>query len=82
MGSTLANLIFHVIFSTKHQAPIISKDLRDELLRYMAGIVNGEGGTLLAIGCSDDHVHCLIKLKPNQCLSKIMQKLKFIQMGK
>jgi REP element-mobilizing transposase RayT len=76
MGSTLTNLIFHEIFITKHRAPIIGKKLRDELFRYMASIVNGEGGTLLAIDGYTDHVHCLIKLKPNQCLSKIMQKLK------
>jgi putative transposase len=76
MGSTLTNLIFHVIFSTKHRARIIGKNFRDELFRYMAGIINGEGGTLLAIDGYTDHIHCVIKLKPNQCLSKIMQKLK------
>jgi REP element-mobilizing transposase RayT len=76
MGSTLTNLLFHVVFSTKHRAPIIIQNLRNELFKYMNGIVKGEGGTLLAIGGTEDHVHCLIKLKPRHPLSEIIKKLK------
>ena len=76
MASTLTNLIFHVVFSTKNRAPICINGFRDELFKYMAGIIKGEGGSLLAVGGIEDHVHCVIKLKPKQSLSSIMQKLK------
>jgi len=76
MGSTLTNLIYHVIFSTKDRELIISPEIRDEIHRYMGGIVKGEGGVLLQIGGMPDHIHMVIKLKPVYALSEIMQKVK------
>ncbi|MCP4630854.1 MAG: hypothetical protein GY850_46200 [bacterium] len=57
MGSTLTNLIYHVIFSTKIRAPMINKEIKDELYRYMGGIIKGEGGVLIQIGGMPDHIH-------------------------
>ena len=76
MGSTLTNLAYHVIFSTKNREPLIVPQIRDELFRYMGGIVKGEGGILLQIGGMPDHVHMVIKLKPAHRLSETMQQVK------
>jgi REP element-mobilizing transposase RayT len=76
MGSTLTNLIYHVIFSTKDREPAIIPEIRDELHRYLGGIVKGEGGVLLQIGGMADHIHMVIKLKPIYALSEIMKKVK------
>jgi len=76
MGSTLTNLVYHVIFSTKGRKPVIVPEFRAELHRYMGGIIKGEGGILLQIGGMPDHIHLVIKLKPVQALSNIMQKIK------
>jgi len=76
MGSTLANLVYHVIFSTKGRDNIIIPEIRDELHRYMGGIIKGEGGVLLQIGGMPDHIHMVIKLRPIHALSDIMQKVK------
>jgi putative transposase len=76
MASTLTNLIYHVVFSTKGREPMIVHPLRVELYRYMGGIVKNEGGILLQIGGMPDHLHLVLKLKPTHELSKIMQKIK------
>ncbi len=76
MGSTLTNLLYHVIFSTKDRKPTIIPEIRDELHRYLGGIVKGEGGVLLQIGGMPDQIHMVIKLKPVYTLSEIMQKVK------
>ncbi len=76
MGSTLTNLVYHIIFSTKGRDPMIIPEIRDELHRYLGGIVKGEGGVLLQIGGMPDHIHMVIKLKPVHALSEIMQKVK------
>jgi len=39
MAHTYANLLAHVIFSTKDRQPLISRDLKPDLLAYMGGIV-------------------------------------------
>ena len=78
MGSTLTNLIFHVIFSTKGREPVIIPGICDELYRYMGGIIKGEGGVLLQVGGMPDHIHIVLKSKPVHALSAIMQKVKGI----
>jgi|APSaa5957512622_1039677.scaffolds.fasta_scaffold31945_2 putative transposase len=76
MGSTLSNLIYHVVFSTKGREPTISEEFKDNIYRYIGGIIKGEGGVLIQIGGMPDHVHIVSKLKPVHTLSDIMQKIK------
>lgn len=76
MGSTLTNLVYHVIFSTKNREPMINPTICKELYSYIGGIVKGENATVLQIGGMPDHIHRVLKLKPVHSLSEIMQKLK------
>ena len=76
MASTLTNLLYHIVFSTKSRKPMIIPELHDDLHRYMGGIIKGEGGVLFEIGGMSDHIHMAIKLKPVHSLSDIMQKVK------
>jgi putative transposase len=76
LGSTLTNLVHHIIFSTKDREPTITSEIRDELYRYMGGIIKAEGGGLLQIGGIPDHIHRVVELKPVHALSEIMQKVK------
>lgn len=76
MASTLTNLVYHIVFSTKGRVPMITPAIRSELHRYMGGIIKGEGGILLKIGGTVDHVHLVVKLSPVHALSDIMRKLK------
>lgn len=76
MPNTYTNLLFHVVFSTKHRTPTIHPTFQDDLYAYIGGIVRGEGGTLLEIGGMPDHVHLLIKLKPSIAPSSILQIIK------
>ena len=63
MSSTLTNLLYHIVFSTKNREPIVTKPIRAELYKYIGGIIRGEGGTLLEIGGMPDHVHLVVRFK-------------------
>jgi putative transposase len=76
MATTFANLLYHIVFSTKDRVPLIREDLRSDLYGYMGGIIRGEGGVLLEIGGMPDHVHLLAKLKTNVAVSTVVQKVK------
>jgi REP element-mobilizing transposase RayT len=76
MASTFANLLYHLVFTTKNRVPLIREDLRDDLSGYIGGILRGEGGVLLAIGGMPDHVHLLAKLKTDVAVSTMVQKIK------
>ncbi|MCD4727852.1 MAG: IS200/IS605 family transposase [Pirellulales bacterium] len=76
MGSTLTNLVYHVIFSTRSREQFIVPEIRNELHHYMGGIIKGEGGVLIQAGGTSDHIHIVIRLKPVHALSEMMQKIK------
>jgi REP element-mobilizing transposase RayT len=76
MAGTFTNLLCHIIFSTKERRPYIKPEFEEELYKYIAGIVRGEGGIALIIGGVEDHLHLLVKLKPYPSISDMLQKIK------
>lgn len=76
MAGTYTNLLYHLVFSTKHRIPLISKNLEQDLYSYIGGIIRGEGGTLLEISGMSDHVHVLASLKPTKSVSEMLNRIK------
>lgn len=76
MGSTLTNLMYHAVFSTKNRLPMILNEFEADLYAYIGGIIKKEGGIPLAIGGMNDHIHLLIKLKPRHALANVMRVIK------
>ncbi len=76
MAGTFSRLLYHVVFSTKYRTPFIDPKVRTELYPYLEGIVRNLGGWLLALGGMPDHVHLLIRLKPDMPVSDLVRDLK------
>src|SRR5688572_19306787 len=76
MPTTYSNLIFHIVFSTKQRLPLIDDQRKEELYRYIGGIIRAEGGVLLEIGGINDHVHILAKFKPAISMAEMLNKIK------
>lgn len=76
MPSTHTNLHFHIIFSTKERARIITEDWRDRLHAYMGGIIKTQGGIPLAVGGIEDHAHALVGLGSSHRLDYFIRDLK------
>ncbi len=76
MAGTYTNLLYHLTFSTEGRRPLISPQLKPDLHAYMGGIVRGEGGSLLEINGTADHVHLLAKLKPSKSVSEMLNRIK------
>ena len=76
MASTFTNLLFHLVFSTKDRAPLLTEDLQDRLYAYLGGIVRDEGGALLSAGGMPDHVHLLTRFKADTSVSEMVRRIK------
>jgi REP-associated tyrosine transposase len=76
MPHTFTNLRYHLVFTTKHRKAVIGPEVRDDLYRYIGGIIRRERGLLLEIGGVADHVHILAGFMPRLSLSEAMQKIK------
>jgi putative transposase len=76
MPSTHTNLLYHVVFSTKCRIPLITKNIQDELYRYIGGIIHNEDGVSLEIGGTNDHMHLLAKFKSAISVSEMLGRIK------
>jgi putative transposase len=76
MADTFTNLLFHLVFSTKHRAPFLREPLRERLYEYLGGTLRQEGSVLLEIGGMPDHVHLLTRLKADRSVAEAVRTLK------
>ena len=76
MAGTFTNLLFHMVFSTRDRAPLITPQLRPELFNYIGGILREQGGVLLEIGATEDHMHLLVKIRADQSVAEIVRLIK------
>ncbi len=76
MASTLTNLLYHVVFSTKERQNIIESSFRENLYSYIGGIVRGEKGILINIGGTDNHIHLFMKVSTAVSTSQMLQCIK------
>jgi putative transposase len=76
MAGTFTRLLYHVVFSTKSRALFIDPRLRAELYPYMEGIIRHQKGWLLSLGGMPDHVHILLRLKPDVVIADLVRHVK------
>ncbi len=60
----------------QNRQSLIGKDWKDELYRYITGIVHNHAHKVLAINGMPDHLHLLIGQRPVQSLSELVQDVK------
>jgi REP element-mobilizing transposase RayT len=74
---SLANILTHLIFSTKNREPLLTdKDLRQRAHAYLAAVLKDLRCPALIVGGVADHVHILCQLAKTQSVSVVMGHLK------
>src|SRR5438128_399893 len=76
MANTYTQIYIQVVFAVQGRQNLIRKERREELQKYITGIVTRQGQKLIAISCMPDHTHVLIGLKPNLALSDLVGDIK------
>ncbi|MBI3864360.1 MAG: transposase, partial [Planctomycetia bacterium] len=77
MPQSLANVLIHVVFSTKHRAPFLkSPALRGELTGYMVTTLQNIECPSLITGIVEDHLHCLCRLSRTISVAKLIEEMK------
>jgi len=76
MANTYTQIHLQVIFAVKKRTGLIQKEWKDELYKYITGIVQAQEHKLLAINGMPDHLHIFFGMRPIQSLSDLMQHIK------
>lgn len=76
MANTYTQIHIQVVFTVQNRDCIIQETWKDELYKYISGIIHNHSHKVLAINGMPDHVHILIGMRPTQSLSDLMQDVK------
>lgn len=76
MPNTYSQIYVQIVFAVKCRENLISKIHREELHKYITGIVQNRGQKMLSIFCMPDHVHLLVGIKPSITISDLVRDLK------
>ena len=76
MANTYTQLYIQVVFAVQGRQNLIRPERKEELHKYITGIVTRQGHKLIAVHCMPDHTHVLIGLKPQMALSDLVGDIK------
>jgi len=76
MANTFTQIYVHIVFAVKGRQNLIQKNWKDELHKYICGIVNGKEQKVYAIGGMADHIHLLVSIKPTISISDLVRDIK------
>jgi REP element-mobilizing transposase RayT len=76
MANTYTQIHIQAIFAVKKRTGLIHNEWKDELYKYITGIIHTHNHKLLAINGASDHLHIFFGMRPNQSLSDLMQDIK------
>jgi putative transposase len=76
MANTYTQIQIHFVFAVKFRHGIIQSKWKEDLYKYIAGIIQNNNHKLLAINGMPDHIHILIGLRPAQSISDLMKEVK------
>jgi putative transposase len=74
---SLANVLIHLIFSTKDREPfLVQEDLRHRTHAYLAEVLRNLECPTLIVGGVTDHVHALFRLSRTQSIASVLEHAK------
>ena len=76
MANTFTQIYIQIVFAVRGRKNLVPQNHKEELHKYITGIITKRGQKLIAINCMPDHVHIFIGLKPNHCISDLVRDVK------
>ncbi len=76
MANTYTQIYIQVVFAVQGRLNLIKKDNKEELHKYITGIIRNKKQKLIAINSMPDHSHIFIGMKPNTALSDLVRDIK------
>jgi len=76
MSGTYSQIYIQVVFAVKGRENLIQKKWKDELNKYIAGIVKNKEQKPIIINGMPDHIHAFIGLRPSMKISDLVRDIK------
>lgn len=76
MPGTFSQIYIQAVFAVKGRENLLMPQWKDELFKYIAGIIKGKNQKPIIVNGSTDHIHAFIGLKPSMAISDLVRDIK------
>ena len=76
MPNTYTQIYIQTVFAVENRMSLIKETWKEELHKYITGIIQNNKHKLIAINSMPDHIHIFIGMKPVQSVSHLLQDIK------
>ncbi len=76
MANTYTQMYVHLVFALKNRKALIGKGWKNDLEKYITGIVQNHKHKMLAIGSMPDHIHIFIGYNVNHLIPNLVEEIK------
>lgn len=76
MANTYTQLYVHIVFAVKGRTNLISNTWKEEMYKYVSGLISAKKQKPMAINGMQDHVHLLVGFNPDCSISDLVRDIK------
>jgi len=76
MAGTFSQIYIQAVFAVKGRENLIRREWKDELHKYIAGIIKGKDQKSIIVNGMPDHIHAFIGLRPSMAISDLLRDIK------
>jgi REP element-mobilizing transposase RayT len=76
MANTYTEIYVQIVFTVQGKENLITELIRENVEKYMCGIISNNQSKPISIYCNPDHVHILIGLHPSVSISDMARDIK------
>ena len=69
MPGTYSQIYIHIVFAVKGRENLIGNAWKEELHKYISGIITNKGHKSIIVNGMSDHIHAFIGLKPAMAIA-------------
>ncbi len=76
MAGTYSQIYIQIVFAVRGRQNLIQKEHKEELNKYISGIITKKGCKSIIVNGMPDHIHVFLGLKPALAISDIARDMK------
>lgn len=75
-AGSFSQMYIQIVFAVKHRKGLLSPEIREQVFKYMSGIINDLGHKTIIVNGVADHVHIFLGLNPKVSISDTVHDIK------
>lgn len=76
MPNTYSQIYIQIVFTVKGRQNLISSKNKEELNKYISGIITNKGQKSIIVNGMPDHIHIFVGLQPTMVISDLVRDIK------